>query len=299
MSPPPVFRLRPPFHPLRALRRPQTIPGQFRELLSAVETAAVWPAAAAGRFLDRAIGVDAAAGPVTGPPIVLVHGFGANKTNWVAVVASLRAAGLTNLHTLTYNPFREGVAAVSSRLATQVRELHDTHGADVHLIGHSTGGVVISHAVQRHDVGGLVGHAITIAAPHRGAPAANLHAFAGPLARTGPFACVRDLSHGSDLLKDLADNPTRTSVQWWAFYGNLDLIVPAWSAKIAGTGHSATNECIRESGHLSIMFSETLRRRIVEILAGDTTSTPCAPSRHGPGLRAGAPDSDHRRAGAR
>ena len=62
-------------------RRPQTLPTQLREVASGVVAGALYPLG----YLDRGPGgrmrATAAAG-ATNTPVLLVHGFLANKSNW-------------------------------------------------------------------------------------------------------------------------------------------------------------------------------------------------------------------------
>ena len=88
-----------------AARRPTTYTGQFREMASTVITMGMWPlgfadsgAAGVEALVDQPSRVDT--------PVLLVHGYGANKSNWMFLRRYLQQAGFGRIHALNYNALR-------------------------------------------------------------------------------------------------------------------------------------------------------------------------------------------------
>jgi pimeloyl-ACP methyl ester carboxylesterase len=121
----------------------------------------------------------------------------------------------------SYNSFRSDPAEVVRAVHEQVAvALERTGAADVHLVGHSVGGLFLRHAVQRDTF--VVGRAavVMIATPHRGVWLARwvpriVHAAAGPCParRLGPLRADR-------------------SIRWITFSSGRDWCVPPSSIRL-------------------------------------------------------------------
>src|SRR4029453_13117018 len=101
-------------------------------------------------------------------PVLLVHGFGANKSNWLFLQRHLEQAGFGRGEAFNYNPLLSDIPELAERCAERAEALKERYGVDrVHLVGHSLGGIVVRYAVQ---VGGLDGVpvVVTICAPPGG-----------------------------------------------------------------------------------------------------------------------------------
>ncbi len=159
------------------------------------------------------------AGPPTdATPIVLVHGYGGVKSQWFRVERTLRDAGFTSVHTLTYNAFSTDIPTLAARLVDTVHALRVQTGAEkVHLIGHSLGGVIIRYAVSVLGLDPVVGTAITVASPHGGSR----------FARLGFGATAAQLRPGSAVLRQIEAAARPGSARWIAYYSNLDVVAPA------------------------------------------------------------------------
>src|SRR6185295_12767646 len=129
-----------------ALRRKDTYVGHVRELAGFARAVAAYPKGIFGAAIT--------CGRPTGDvrhdtPVLLVHGFGHNRSAWMVLERHLRKAGFTNVHTFNYNPIAHDVAQIAERLRARVELLRAVTGADkVHLVGHSLGGIVIRWFVQ-------------------------------------------------------------------------------------------------------------------------------------------------------
>jgi len=245
---------------VHAVRRPTTYSGHVRELTSTVVTAGMWPFGFVDAVLDD---LDDHHDTGVTTPVLLVHGYGANKSNWAFLSRHLRHAGFGRLHAMNYNPLRADLPQLAEQFAQRVRDLQaHTGSATVHVIGHSLGGVIARYAVQVLGVTG-VDVAITVASPHGGV---RLARYGSHLSALSPFASGLQLRPDSPVMTLLRSSARAMPTQWVAYYSNLDLIVPARRAMILEPELAATNLLVKDHGHLSIMLSRRLAASVVDQL---------------------------------
>jgi len=252
--------LRPLATVARAALRPETYPGHAREAVSVAVTAAVWPFGLVDRGVQeirRLVGADDAS---LGTPVLLVHGFAANKSNWLFLRHDLRAAGFGRVDALNYNPLVADLPALAAACALRARRLADATGSDrVHLVGHSLGGLVARYAVQLCGIDDIAATCVTVASPHQGIA----HVPAGLV----PLRTVRQLAAGSAELRRLSASSRPLSTRFIAYYSNLDLLVPGHRARIVEPALRATNVLVKDEGHLSILLSRRLSSSLLHELA--------------------------------
>jgi triacylglycerol esterase/lipase EstA (alpha/beta hydrolase family) len=198
-------------------------------------------------------------------PVLLVHGYGHNRSGWFLLDRTLRQARFSSVHTMNYIAFgREGIPELAARLAHRVDEIRRVTGAaKVHVVGHSMGGVLLRYYVQELGGDRFVDTAVTIASPHEGTLAA----------RAGFGAGARDMRPGSTVMRRLAAGIERgAAVRWVAFYSNLDLLIqPAPSAMLRHPALKATNILVKDQGHLTIMMAPVVARSVVAQLEAAET----------------------------
>ena len=241
-----------------ALRRRETYLGYAREAVSLAQCVARYPL---GLF-DGTIRTGRPSGtPAHDTPVLLVHGFGHNRSGWFVLEQHLRRAGFTSVHTWNYDPFRNDVPELAEMLSDRVNLLRGLTGAErVHVVGHSLGGVLLRWYVQELGGDAAVDAAFTVASPHRGTRLATFVP-----GRRGRVAS--ELAPGSWVMRKLERGARRTNVRWTAFYSNLDFFVqPSSSAMITEPALRATNILVKDMGHLSIMLSSEVARSIVATL---------------------------------
>lgn len=244
---------------VRAATRPATYTGHVREVTSTALTSALWPLGLADRTMNDADLERAAADSPVQTPVLLVHGFGANKSNWLFVKRYLLQAGFGRVDALNYNPFRHDIPTLSAQCIERADALRARYGTDhVHLIGHSLGGIIVRYAVQ---VDGLEGVpvAATVCSPHGGNGVAAIGART-PL--RFPGAGVQ-LAPDSPVMRRLRTTARPLRTHFVAYYSNLDMIVPARRAMIREPELGATNILVKDHGHLSIMLSRRLATSVV------------------------------------
>jgi pimeloyl-ACP methyl ester carboxylesterase len=196
-------------------------------------------------------------------PVLLVHGYGANKSNWLFLSRYLSSAGFRRVHALNYNPLTADIPTLAARCAERAEELKEHFGVDrVHVVGHSLGGIIARYAVQLLDLEG-VGVCVTIASPHGGV---RLAQYGSPMAAVSPLATGLQLRPQSSVMRALRTVVRPLPTRFIAYYSNLDLVVPARRAMIREPELHATNILVKDHGHLSIMWSRRLATSIVDQL---------------------------------
>ena len=129
------------------------------------EVSALGSAAAAMplRFLLRGQPFDPAAPNPT--PVVLVHGFLGDPTNFLALRTHLATRGIRNFVSFSYPP-RLDYQRLASRLGRMVEAVCLATGASqVDLVGHSLGGLIARYLTEIGD-GGRVRRVVTLGAPY-------------------------------------------------------------------------------------------------------------------------------------
>lgn len=245
-----------------AAKRPTTYAGHLREVTSTVVTASVWPLGFRDRGLEDLDGsLDAPS--LVATPVLLVHGYGANKSNWLFLRRHLDSAGFGRLHAVNYNPLTADIPELAERVAERAEALRARTGSDrVHVIGHSLGGIISRYAIQVLGLRG-VDVCVTIASPHGGVRLARYGSY---LSALSPFASGLQLRPGSAVMTMLRATARPLPTRFVAYYSNLDLIVPARQAMIAEPALGATNILVKDHGHLSIMLSRRLADSVVDQL---------------------------------
>lgn len=240
-----------------ALRRRDTYVGLAREAMSAARVAALYPLGLA----EAALSTGRPSGDgARDTPVVLVHGYGHNRSAWFLLDKTLRRAGFSSVHTMNYLAFgREGVPDLAARLSRRVDEIREVTGADkVHVVGHSMGGLLVRWYVQELGGDRFVDTAVTIASPHEGTLLATFG--------VGPAAL--DMRPNSRVIRRLSAHVEPASVvRWVAYYSNLDLLIqPASSAMLRHPGLRATNILVKDQGHLTIMMASSVAKSVVSQL---------------------------------
>ena len=234
-----------------ALARPATYVGQLREAVSLATCVARYPL---GFFEDGVHVVEPGADAARDTPVLLVHGYGHNRSAWYTLERHLRAALFTRLHTVNYNPLRHSVPTLAAHLRARVETVRAATGAErVHVIGHSLGGIILRWYVQELGGDEHVGVAVTMATPHEGTHAAWI----------GFGRTAVQLRPGSALMDRLARGARPSKMRWVAVYSNLDLLVqPCSSAMLRAPALRATNVLARDHGHMSMLLSSFVARTV-------------------------------------
>jgi Alpha/beta hydrolase family len=232
----------------------------MREMAALASAAALFPfgmTSATNAALLRIFAAGAPAEKVVTTPIVLVHGYGGNRSNWLPLESALDREGFENVYAMRYNPLLTDVPGIAGRLLRDCRiAMRDANSDRVHVVGHSLGGVVLRYAVAKLGLGDHLDLGVTVAAPHGGTS----------LARLGRGSVAADLRPRSALLTDINETECSAPVRWVSYWSNTDPIVRPWSAVLPGSARRVTNVPVPEEGHISILRSPAFLADVVERL---------------------------------
>jgi pimeloyl-ACP methyl ester carboxylesterase len=189
--------------------------------------------------------------------VVLVHGYGGRTSQWGPLAAALASAGFDDISGFAYRSFSEDIPTVARRLGRAIEDLVAVAGVDdVHLVGHSLGGVILRYAVCVEGLDPLVRSAVTIASPHGGSPLSPLG--------VGPAAA--QLRCGSELLRRLDRRAPAGHARWIAFAAEADVVVPPGRAQVRPPALAAENIELEGEGHLTVLSSARLASLLVDRL---------------------------------
>jgi len=97
-------------------------------------------------------------------PVILAHGLGGSRANFLAFAFYLRMSGFSNIHFFEYSrAMSVSIGESAKRLGTMLEEIAPDGG--VHLIGHSLGGT-ISRSFSAMAPRGAVRSLITVGSPY-------------------------------------------------------------------------------------------------------------------------------------
>jgi triacylglycerol esterase/lipase EstA (alpha/beta hydrolase family) len=185
-------------------------------------------------------------------PVVLLHGFAMNRTNWIWLGRRLAKRGIGPLYGTSYfSP--QSVRRSAEHLSRFVTNVCAREKCDrVDIVAHSLGGVVARYYIERLDGGKHIGRVITIGSPHNGTVIARLGAL---------FPSARETLKNSAFYAELGPLARREDIAFTSVWSRADAIIePPESSSIAPAGE----DCVFEDlGHLSLLLSP----RVVDTVA--------------------------------
>jgi triacylglycerol lipase len=182
-------------------------------------------------------------------PVALVHGYFHNRSGFDFLSTELRRRGFRWIHGMNYNPLGNTIPELAERFGRYVDDLRRVSGArNVHVVGHSLGGVIARWYVE--ELGGhrVVDTCVTIGTPHRGTYAAYL----------GPGAAARELRPGSGVMQRLETSLRRSRVKYVNLYSDLDLLIVPPSSALLPEQRNVHNHLVEDLGHTSLLLSDEL-----------------------------------------
>jgi triacylglycerol lipase len=187
-------------------------------------------------------------------PVILLHGFAMNRSQWLWLGRHLINRGVGNLYGTSYfSP--QSVKASALHLKEFVAHVLARENAEqVDIVAHSLGGVVARYYLEQMGGAENVARLITLGSPHRGTRLGHLGLSLIPAAR--------EILAESELLAGLKPID---AVRYTSIWSRTDaVVVPADSSSVAPNG----TDCVFEDlGHLSMLLSTRVADRIVEHLS--------------------------------
>jgi len=185
-------------------------------------------------------------------PVVLVHGYFANRGYFRPLVRRLESHGIGPIFVPTAAHVMAPIEAFADELAANVERIaRDTGQPRVALVGHSMGGLVARAYMARHGTA-RVARLVTLGSPHHGTL----------LARWGAGANARQMEPGSAFLERLARDEANAAspVASLALYSRHDnMVFPQASARLEG----ARTLAISGVGHVAMMRSPLVARALL------------------------------------
>jgi triacylglycerol lipase len=188
-------------------------------------------------------------------PVVLLHGFAMNRTNWIWLGRRLAARGIGPLYGTSYfSP---------QTIKRSAQQLHDfiesvlarENVERVDIVAHSLGGTVARYYIERLGGAKHVHRLVTIGAPHRGTAIAHF----GPL-----FPSAKESRIDSPLYAEMGPVIAREGLQYTSIWSRADAIIePPESASIAPAGEDRVFD---DLGHLSLLLSSRVIDTVAERL---------------------------------
>lgn len=194
-----------------------------------------------------------------GTPILLAHGIIDNHTIFALMRRHLVRRGFSSIHTFSYSPLTLDVRRTAERMGREIEAICEASGSDqIHVVGHSLGGLIARYYVQRLGGDAHVHTCVTLGTPHQGTMAARLL----------PWPLVKQVRPDSDLMAELAEPAPDCRTRFIAFYSDVDqLIVPQRRARVRHPDLLASNVRVHGVGHLSLPFHGEVVHRITGALA--------------------------------
>lgn len=158
-----------------------------------------------------------------GTPVLVLHGLFHNRLSCWWLCRFLRPRCLGGVYAVNI-PVWGDIEEATDVLAERINELRIALGVEkVHLVGHSMGGIIARHYLQRPGAAAKVSACVTLGTPHGGSMLAPLAV--SPLGRL--------LVPNSPFLRELAQTPPPPGVRFSAVYSRHDnLVVPCFSARL-------------------------------------------------------------------
>jgi triacylglycerol esterase/lipase EstA (alpha/beta hydrolase family) len=186
-------------------------------------------------------------------PIILLHGFAMNRSQWLWLGRRLARRGVGPLYGTSYfSP--QSVARSARHLSRFISRVMAQEGAEqVDIIAHSLGGVVARYYIEQMGGSEHVARLVTLGSPHRGT-------------RLGRFGLsiipsARELVADSELLAGL--RPIE-EVKYTSIWSRADaVVIPPDSSSVAPAG---IDRVFEDLGHLTMLLSPRVVDAITEAL---------------------------------
>lgn len=198
----------------------------------------------------------------TGRPVLCIHGFTQDPTNFRGVRKALAAEGRPAMAVFLGFPGRSLTGYVPALIGA-MEALRDRSPDGFDVVAHSMGGVVLRLALAaRPDLSATIHKIVTLGSPHGGT--------AGARGMFGLIGEGRDMRPDSPVVRDLPDlSITAPTTRLFTVAADLDLIVyPAEYCHLPTATHVDL-----PVGHAGLLTDPRAIAKIVELLTGPTPKT--------------------------
>jgi len=192
-------------------------------------------------------------GPGDGVPVIFVHGYFQNRSNFWWLARQFEKASLGPLFGFNY-PWIESIDESSKRLSKFVDSVcADTGEARVILVAHSLGGLIALEYAHSLAGAGRVAECITVGTPHGGVK------WRGPI----PGRVGRELRAGAQFIRERQTR--QVPAPTLSVYSTHDNIVhPPTTSELVSRG--GRDVAVDGHGHLSLLYSRDVARELIEFI---------------------------------
>jgi triacylglycerol esterase/lipase EstA (alpha/beta hydrolase family) len=177
-------------------------------------------------------------------PLILCHGYMANRSSLLWLGRRLKRAGRRNVIIPNFRPASATVEEFAESLSHIVAgALEKTGAGQVDLIGHSMGGLVIRYYVERMGGAPFVHTAVTLGTPHRGTKTAAL----------GLFKTADQFHPNARFIQEMQVSAPASGVKMVSVWSEFDNIVLPPENALLPEPH--TNIMVKNVGHVALLFS--------------------------------------------
>ncbi|MCB9759281.1 MAG: alpha/beta fold hydrolase [Alphaproteobacteria bacterium] len=204
--------------------------------------------------------------------VLLLHGFMQTRAVWEVMEDRLRYDGYGvfsfDLGGLLYRFNTRPIHQLSEIIAEKVEGICTRYDLQhFHIIGHSKGGLIARHYVQRLGGDARVRSLITLGTPHHGTPTALLAVglFGGGLLSRAPLQMIPK----SPFMRWLNRDPFPAQVPLTSIYSRADLVCPYWCSILrprVGETHLVNRE-VQGVGHTELCYDPGIYRIVQQRLA--------------------------------
>lgn len=194
------------------------------------------------------------------PPILLVHGFMHNQTDWLWFRQQLQHnSEIGPIYSLNLLSSFNSIATLAETLQHKIKEIQDETGhKSIILIGHSMGGLVASYYSEYLAEKGEITKLISLGAPYQGT---RLSAF-------GTGKSIQEMSPNSDFLSKLLQRIQDSSIPYYYVASKIDNLVVPWKSAIPP--HIKDNDdnimILDDHGHIRLLVSPRVIDQVTEWL---------------------------------
>lgn len=197
-----------------------------------------------------------------GTPILLVHGFADNRSVFAVLRRALRKRGFGVVYGLNYSVLTAltgDVRSAARELGREVERICEATSAEqVHVVGHSLGGLIARYYVQRLGGDARVHTLVTLGTPHKGTMTAYLL----------PTPVLRQLRPDSDVVAELAAPSPGCRTRFVAVWSKLDeFVVPQRHARLDHPDLLVTHHQLSDVGHLALPVDSRAVHTVASTLA--------------------------------
>ncbi len=201
----------------------------------------------------------------SGTPILLVHGYMQNQTDWFWFRHKLKQIkGIGPIYSLNLYPPFKSITEFAKMLQHKVEEIQqETHHRNIILIGHSMGGLVCSYFNEYYANSGDITKIITLGSPFKGTRMTAL----------GYGKNVKEMSPGSSLLKDLSEKMQNSKTEYYFIASKVDNLIIPWESASPNLPNQADDNrlILEDHGHLRLLISPKVFNQIVLWISKNST----------------------------